>query len=259
MEIRLMSSNIWGDYFGNEVEGRDRQLQGIYLKYLPDVLGLQEMTRSWWASPVWKDMEDTYRFVEADTHNKLNFTPLLYRPDRLALIDSGWQLYHEELDASKGFTWGVFETRESARRLAVFNTHFMWPNGTEYDVIRRYNALEMDIAMKRTAQKYGCPVFFMGDLNCTVDSLAWRFLNGTGWVTSFCAADEFSPVSSHHGDPVRGEDNRYHGQTTEAPKEKSIDHIGLSAASRVLRQAVVIDTDALDATDHSPIYVDLAL
>lgn len=259
MDIRLMSSNIWGDYFGNEVEFRDRQLESIYRKYLPDVLGLQEMTKSWWDSPIWKELADQYSFVQADTLGKLNFTPLLYRPARLEVIDCGFQLYHEELDPSKGFTWAVFRARDEAVLFAVFNTHFMWPNGIEYDVIRRYNAMELTQAIARITSRYACPAFFMGDLNCTVDSLAWQFLNRAGYVTSFCAADTFSPISSHHGDPVRGEDGRYHGAMTDLPKEHSIDHIGMSASARALRQVLVTDPAALDATDHSPVYVDLTL
>lgn len=259
MDIRLMTSNIWGDYFGNEVDVRDRQLEGIYRKYLPDVLGLQEMTKSWWDSPVWQSLSDQYHFVQADTQGRLNFTPLLYRSSRLEVIACGYQLYHIELDPSKGFTWAVFKIKDNSALFAVFNTHFMWPNGVEYDVIRRYNAMELTQAMQHITCLYDCPAFFMGDLNCTVDSLAWQLLNKAGYVTSFSVADTCSPISSHHGDPVRGEDNRYHGKMTENPKEKSIDHIGLSASGHVLRQVVVTDTDALDATDHSPVYIDAAL
>ena len=39
-----MTSNVWGNYFGNEVEVRDVQLLGVMKKYAPDVIGMQEVT-----------------------------------------------------------------------------------------------------------------------------------------------------------------------------------------------------------------------
>lgn len=41
MKLRLMTSNIWGDYFGNPVEGRAEQLAAVYLHHKPDIIGLQ--------------------------------------------------------------------------------------------------------------------------------------------------------------------------------------------------------------------------
>lgn len=258
MELRLMSSNIWGEYFGNEVEYRDRQLEGIYRKYQPDVLGLQEMMHTWWASPIWNDLDSQYQIVPVMTDGKLNFTPIVYRTERLKVIDSGWYLYHEELDASKGFTWAVFQDKESETQFAVFNTHFWWKDKMlEHDVIRRYNAVDLVHWMRQIGQAYDCPVFFMGDLNCTVDSPAWKYLNSCGWETSFAVTQDCSECSSHHGDPVRGTDGHYHGQMTEKPKECSIDHIGIPHGMHVRRQVAVTDQDALDATDHSPVFVDL--
>lgn len=260
MQLRLMSSNIWGEYFGNEVDYRDRQLEGIYRKYQPDVLGLQEMMHSWWASPMWKDLEDQFRFVPVATDGKLNYTPLLYRSDRLEVVDSGWHLYHEELDPSKGFTWVVFQDKQSEQQFAVFNTHFWWKDKlVEHDVIRRYNAMELVHWMRQIGQAYDCPTFFMGDLNCGVESLAWKYLNSCGWETSFAMTENCSGCSSHHGDPVRGADGRYHGQVTGKAKECSIDHIGATRGTRILKQVVITDQDALDATDHSPVYVDVEL
>ena len=258
-----MSSNIWGDYFGNEVTVRDRQMESIYRKYLPDVLGLQEMTQRWRESLIWKDLEDEYRFVPISTNGKLNYTPLMYRGSKVKVIDSGWYLYHEELDRSKGYTWAVFYDRKTQKPFAVFNTHFMWTASVEnswaYDTIRRYNAMELCYAMEKISKAYDCPVFFMGDLNCGEDSLAWKFLNEKGWNTAYEIAKEYSEVCTEHGDPKRGEDGFYHGKLTEEGKESSIDHIGVKKETAVLRQVAVTDQAALDATDHTPVYADIVL
>ena len=85
-----MTSNIWGDYFGNEVSGRDEELERVYRRYMPDVLGLQEMTGSWHRSQVLERLSDEYAFVPAPTEENPDFTPLLYRKGKLSVVDSGY-------------------------------------------------------------------------------------------------------------------------------------------------------------------------
>lgn len=259
--IRLMSSNIWGDYFGNEVAVRDRQLEKIYRKYFPDILGLQEMTPNWWKSEMWSDLSDEYEFVPVPTNGKNNYVPMLYRKSTVKIMDSGWHLYHEKLDRSKGYTWAVFREYKTNQLFAVFNTHFWWKEDymTEHDVIRYYNAMELVTAMKKIGEIYDCPVFFMGDLNCREESLAWDFFKNHGWETSYRVAKEYSEMASWRENPERGEDGFYHGKTTEKTKEKSIDHIGMKKESVVLKQEIVIDQEALDASDHCPIFADIEL
>ena len=46
MFIRIMASNIWGDYFGNPVEVREEQLGSIYDKYDPDILAMRRRLRT---------------------------------------------------------------------------------------------------------------------------------------------------------------------------------------------------------------------
>lgn len=55
--IRLMTSNIWGDYFGNEVAVREDQLFEVYQKYACDVIGIQEVTPSWHSSALMTNMK----------------------------------------------------------------------------------------------------------------------------------------------------------------------------------------------------------
>ncbi len=62
----------------------------------------------------------------------------------------------------------------------------------------------------------------------------------------------------HHGNPIRGADGRFHGKKTVENCESSIDHIiGMGADFTVKQYRIVEDQDALDATDHSPVYADV--
>lgn len=259
MSIRIMSSNLWGDYFGNPVSPRDKKLENIYRKYLPDVLGVQEMTENWSKSEIWENLKDLYSIVPVETNGEQNYFPLFYRNDKISLHDSGFHFYHKEFEPTKGYTWGLFKDLSTNRPFLIFNTHFMWKEGLEYDVIRRYNAMELITEMTYISKVYDCKAFFMGDLNCTVNSLAWDYLNSVGWYSAFTLAKETSDICTIHGDPVLGNDGFYHGSTTEDKAEASIDHIGIGKNCNAVSFSVITDKDALDATDHSPIILDVEL
>ena len=62
--MRIMTSNIWGDFFNNPPKGRDKNLCLAYKKYNPDVLGFQEVTQSWYGSSLFETLKTEYNFVE---------------------------------------------------------------------------------------------------------------------------------------------------------------------------------------------------
>lgn len=175
--MRIMTSNIWGDFFGNEVSSREGQLYEIYKKYVPDILGLQEACGSWYKSEMFTALEkDGYLFL-------------------------GTHLIHlEQYQAMPGMP--LYE-----------------------------GASSVPLLVKKE------------QIRSLLDE-----------------ADIASEVSSYHGDPVRGVDGRYHGQKTQLDKKHSIDHmVGYGESYHVREYKVVEDQDALDATDHSPVYVDVEL
>ncbi len=254
--IRIMTSNIWGDYFGNPVEERLPGIRDTALRYAPDVLGVQEITPGWYESRLFPDLAGEYTLVEGDT---LNYTPLLFRTARFDLLARGWELYTETSDKSKGITWAVLREKETQRCVGVCNTHFWWMNGEEHERIRVKNALQLSARMEAIRAHYSIPVFAFGDLNCRLGSDALETLKKRGILTSYELTADFSPVSSHHGDPKRGEDGLYHGSRTGDDYRRSIDHVVGFSDQKLLRQVVVEDQDVLDATDHSPVHVDFEL
>ena len=75
-------------------------------------------------------------------------------------------------------------------------------------------------------------------------------------------ADVRSPHCSHHGNPKRGEDGKYHGSLRPAKDDtpdRSIDHIYYTRGIHALRHEIVTDQTALDASDHSPVIVEFEL
>ncbi|NMA45772.1 MAG: hypothetical protein GX945_04350 [Lentisphaerae bacterium] len=261
-DLRMMAFNIWGDYFKNPVEERDLAIADVILRYQPDVVALQEVTANWWSSRLFSALAAGYAPVSGQTDGKTNFTPLLYKKERFALVAAGWDLFHEKLDRSKGVTWAVLQDRQQDKRFAAFSTHYWWQGTPESNYIRTVNS---DMLLKRLdalRSQYGCHVFGGGDFNCWVGSDPLEKLRQNGYVSAQDIADIASPESSHHGDPRRGDDGKYHGTPKPEKNEKrySIDHLLVAPEQvHVHRLHVVLDQDALDASDHSPIFMDISL
>ena len=259
--IRIMTSNIWGDYFGNEVQVREDQLFEVYMKYKPDVLGIQEVTKSWHDSTLMTNMQKAgYRILNNAPEGVNNFNVLFVKEDRLTVHDSGFEQLAFTDDRSKNIQWAILIDSETEQRFGVCNTHFEWRSGPEYNEAREFNAEQISWRMNYLMNKRKCvATFAFGDMNTGTQSGVFPVYEKRGFTQLVELAPEKPTFSSHHGNPVRGEDGRFHGKTTQNPYTSSIDHIVGSKTNnyKVLDYKIVVDQPALDATDHSPVYVDL--
>lgn len=265
-----MTSNIWGDYFGNPVNEREDELYTVYSRYEPDVLGLQEATGAWHNSKLFEALKKDYTMVDIDVvackwfdenghKGAKNYVPLYFKTEKYELITSGWFHYTQTDDLSKCVTYAVLRDKATQGVFGVCATHYWWMTGEEHDLVRVNNSKELLAKMKELAKAYSCPVFAFGDLNCRISSEAFRYLMDNGCVNMQKAAKKTSEISSHHGDPVRGEDGKYHGSITENGADCSIDHIVLYGDAEISEYNVITDREALDATDHSPVYADVTI
>ena len=278
--MKFLSLNIWGDYFGNPVAEREVAMEAAILKDAPDIVSLQEVTPNWWKSPMFQNLESAgYGIVRGDedaalrraaftgtrTPKHVNHEPLLYRKDRLALLDSGTDFFHVSLQTSKSVTWAVFEDKIGKRRFAAFATHFWWQsNGAESDTIRELNARHVLALLSDIRRKWGAdiPAILGGDLNSREAALAHQMLRSGGFMNAAGCADIRSAHCSHHGDPVRGADGKYHGRTRPAKTDKpeySIDHVYFTKGIHALRHEIGVYQEVLDITDHSPVLVEFTL
>ena len=255
--MRIMTLNIWGVYFGNPAGERIDAIEDTLRKYSADIFGLQEFCSGWRESGLIDRLSNKYAAVCFEK----DYTPLFFLKDTFNLKDSGHFLYNNTPDESKGFTWAVLEEKATGKMLGVFNTHLWWKTGDEHEIIREQNAMELLASMKEIKEKYNdVPVFAFGDFNSPEDKKAIKYLENNGVITSYKIADKFSPNSSHHGDPIRDEKGIYRGKITDVPKERSLDHIVTFIDDvKIIEQKVVEDQTILDATDHSPVYIDFSL
>ena len=274
--LKFLTFNIWGDYFENPVEERAAGVEATILKGRPDVVALQEVTPSWYGSPLFANLAKAgYALVRGDedaalaraafcgekTPKHINHEPILYRSDRLTLLDSGTEFFHLSLQTSKSVTWAVLECKSDGRRFAAFATHFWWQgNGEESDAIRELNARHVLYVLADVRRRWGAdlPAILGGDLNSKEGSAAHAMLHSGGFVNAASNADVRSPHCSHHGNPKRGADGKYHGSPCPADADlpaRSIDHVLYTRGIHALRHEIDTDQVALDVSDHSPVRV----
>ena len=199
------------------------------------------------------------------TEKHINHEPILFRKDRLNLLASGTEFFHLALQTSKSVTWAVLEDKSSGRRFVAFGTHFWWQsNGDESDTIRELNArhvLWILADIRRTWGK-GLPAILGGDLNSTEASNAHAMLRSGGFLNAASNADVRSSHCSHHGNPRRGADGKYHGSlrpATDDTPDRSIDHIFYTKGIHARRHEICTDQAALDVSDHSPVLLEFTI
>lgn len=289
--MRIMTSNIWGDFFNNPTKLREDGLFAVYEKYCPDVIGFQECAAGWYDAGLFGKLSKNYHFVGVEYFEQTNSTPIAIKKD-YKVIAKGHEQLENTPDFSKSITWAVAE--KDGKRAAVCNTHFWWMRGTEnenaqkaYRVVgwtfedhcelRAQNARQLSGLMKYLSEKYSADVFAFGDLNSTVTETVFEAFSENGIKLLYDKAKQKDTICSVHGDPVLGDDGRFHGNKATAeyiagfrkrlclPEISetdgyfsSIDHIvALGDDFEVTQYRVVEDKEALDSSDHSPLFADI--
>ena len=253
MKIRMMTSNIWGDYFNNPIPLREDRLTGVFLKYSPDVLGMQEVTDNWHTSKTFDKLREDYFILGDNLANYVNYLPLAIKK-KYTILAEGYEAFRDTPSDAKGITWAVIQDNETKEICAVCNTH-MWYGLNE---IKWENAMELIALMKYIQAKYNCIVFTFGDFNCNIGEYSFEILKFGGAKNLYDLTDDKDNISTYHGPQSRMEDGTIYSNLSEEGPEESIDHfIALGDNFRVIRHRLVTDKDALDVTDHCPLYVDV--
>ncbi len=269
MKLRVMSSNVWGNCPSDRpIADRDDKMAAIYHRYLPDVIGMQE------CSPVLRrespnlfdlvsDVYDEVPSVAINERNN-NFTPILYQRDRLTLEDHGWLCFEGLNDhGSKSLAWALFCLRESGERFIHINTHYFWTQDEAGREARVSNSRQLLALCRQVIDRYPYPVVMTGDFNCcTEESPIVAILENGFRETRLCAEQPVLPLRSYHAYPDIDDTDPEHihypnGHMPDAEMDRSIDHIFVNAGLRVLLYQTVVDGEALQASDHCPLYVDL--
>ena len=269
-ELKYMTFNIWGAYFGNPVHERDLKQAAYILRNAPDVVGMQEAMPDFWKSRLFPELSAEYGVVRSGTDPNAEFNPLLYRKRRLELVEGGTHVYagKDNPEGSKGFGWAVLKDRATGRSFIAYSTHLWWKSQppeerAKHDRMRVNNIRELLAKVAELRRKYGeLPVVGGGDLNTTENvRLSGREtplndLLAAGYCDAQYSVGNASRWSSHHGDPRRDAQGVLRGYVSPeaADPRNSLDHVHYTRDS-VVPLSLLVDRapDVLECSDHSPV------
>ena len=256
--LRVMSFNIRYDNprdSGNAWPHRKDWVASLIRFHGADVVGVQEALAHMLTDLDTRLPEFARVGVgRADGRTKGEFSAILYRTSRLALLDSGtfWLSPTPEVPASKGWdaaiervaTWARFRDRVTGCSHLQLNTHF--------DHMGEQARQESARLIRRRLADLGrgLPIVVTGDLNAVPSSVAYRTLTRDtvpGGVAPL--ADAFATSRAGHYGPT---------STWTAFKaiepERRIDYVMVSPAVTVLTHGILPDYwDGRFPSDHLPV------
>lgn len=260
-QYRIMTWNL-GCMVSAESKGEVECLD-ILLRYLPDVIGLQECNADV-HNKVLKNLPSFYEFANR-THNgssTLNYTPIIYNKDLFKLVKSDivWLRGRYTGTNTKSLSWAVLEDG-SGERFALINYHGAvcsnsykgFENYTSEELSQQALVWKLDnvvqvIEIKNSivAEFGNIPIMVSGDNNFNSSSQPYANLTSDG----FTDAEITARVSRMTGYKTSYSYGSVPGDGL------SIDHIfGLNGVDFVVH-SIVRGDDVWKASDHSPVYVD---
>lgn len=262
--LKILSYNVLLDWRkeGPYIWSNRRDLVAGILRHSDaDVIGLQEPLRHQVDELV--ERLPGYAWLGAareDGKDKGEFAPILYKKNRLELLDQGnfWLSETPDVAGSLGWdaacvrvaTWACFRDKQTGRMLYHFNTHFDHV-GQQAQIESARLLLER---MRSLAGKVPC--ILTGDFNCTGDAEPYKILVGAskGEPGEIFLKD----ASCISPDKPYCTEITFHGFGAE--EEQRIDYIFASPAVTVLEYTVMKDIpNALSASDHYPVAADAIL
>lgn len=277
--LRIMSNNIWwcdGNREAWESKGLDcsaeHRADGFYRVYkelMPDIIGLQECTALMAKHLMTLFAEDNapYAFLWGRD------TPIVYRRDKLELVDSQVLIYPEQIEGyegefnnakTKSYCIGVFRIKENGKLLIFATTHLWYKSSDpESRIYQAYSAEARTYQLNLLCDKldelqkyYNCPSIIVGDLNTHYNSQAIQSVLKRGFVhghdVSLKPADDITGTHYCFGDGFTvGMD--------EGGFARAIDHLLIKGASENSVKCYERYTPDyyMPLSDHFPLWIDL--
>ncbi len=265
-ELRIMSYNVLASDWGAKVpvSGRDEKVEAVLNRYLPDVIGLQEFNNDWYNA-----FENFENFTVVNSSNRLidgsvNYSTIAYNSSTVNLISYEQFRYNSSDHKNcRNVLWALFSlSNDYDSQFIVINTHL----GSEDSIVKQINELKDLISSLK--QSYSLPIFVTGDFNMLEESTAFKSLikNGTKNAKYSAIKRGLACYTYHMGDGTGSYEDRASGYwklgAVSFTQDNvdflySIDHILTSGDLTTLYYDTIIDEDALDSSDHVPIYIDV--
>ena len=269
---RIMTANVLADAFSDgsakNANYRAEIFAGMLVSYTPDVVGMQEVDASWSAvldgylTKIEKTHGIQYSRYWATYENKTNYTSLLYRTDKLQVVNSGVKVFSWWTDKTfnhsyhmRNISWAQFKYMEDGKKFIVANTHWSYraehAGGNVYltgsskpiasDELRTQCKNETSAFLSSLKTTYSdCPIFLTGDFNTSI-----TYFTSYGWTpTSF---NVISQQAKNNGTAV-----------SVVPTTDHFDHLFGTGSYTIKRYEFFRDVNYHSTlTDHPFAYADL--
>ena len=257
-QARIMTNNM---LFGHTSGDRSALLIEQYMRYYPDVIGLQECD-SLNHSRVVQALSSFYGVAgqKIASDGKTSYTPILYRLDTYELLESGCEYFKMRFTDTKMYSWAVLQNRQTGQKLMMLNAHYAiilssydttMKNNVEGAEWRTDNTRQMKERAEALLEKYGndTAVFLCGDFNCNSTAQAIRDMTLSYRNAALAAVTSRTPGASFHN--AVGEARNKSGQ--------AIDFIFVNDVVTVYTHLIPDDSLTLKSSDHSPVIIDISL
>lgn len=295
-KLRVMSYNVLSNDWNNKPQmhgydehnekypsgvddGRDVQNKRTIMAYMPDVVGVQEFDDEFYS--VMKKFHDEddfpYRVVnESEKQYTLNgqkqtiYTTLMYNEDRVTL--RFWK--HTRFKTAdtnvncRSYTYALFTINETGEEFVALSSHWNHLDSSKPDTPTKEQeqAIETANVYKELEQKFDCPIIAVGDMN-QIDShpSIATLVDESGFVDAkYSASHRGICCDTYHiGNGDASEPGKwYRGIDSVLPElintDEARDHIYISKDVTSKYYTTVTTEDALNSSDHMPIFADLA-
>ena len=243
--VRIMTYNILSDEPGFEGSPSYTRASGVcaVLNNLsPDVVGIQEMSRSWF---YYLKSNTQYSFISPiKTVASSSMTAIIYNPQRLILKNYGEKaLTKGASHRLRKYIWATFETTITKNTFTVVNTHFSLNKNNSYTPLLQ--ALDLIKFSKEFNKEH--PVFFLGDFNTTQLS---NINSGSSRV--------YETLSTFFTD-TKNITNTVSEGTEKASSAPFVDHIFLKGNAEIINFIILSNKELSLLSDHYPILADVII
>lgn len=257
-DLRIMTANLLANvptYFLEmekiDISERAEIFEAALDYYDPDIVGVQELCMDWRREltryhgiEVW----DILKFQNPNPQYASDYvySSIMYRKDRLTLLDSGMKYYSKFNNARcRCMTWGIFRINETGREFGFVSTHW---DGADTENTMAQVAEIAELANGLAKER---PVFTMGDLNSNERTKAFSSYLPMIDSVDCMHADESLRVN------VGGS---WHEWAKGKASSGSCDHITATKKdTQVLRFETLMYNEQIYASDHAWLAVDIKL
>lgn len=277
--LRILDDNIW-QYDSEKIpevwqeagydcrdDVRAPQFAQLVRGYMPDVVSLQEYSKHM-HERFYPNIQRYGYKIAYTPKDGWNYTPIFYDTLTTELIYVHYNRYTPEQWSNigtKSFTSAVFKLKNTGKTFAVLNTHLWWKDEIYQagsDMARAAQTRLMMAEAEIIKAKYHCPIFVMGDMNCTENKPAMQQFLTSGYMPCYKLATV--STDSHNGHHICGPKRvgRRQSDRKTPYRDSAIDHLLLynakdSVEIKMFKCEMAYFTIKL--TDHYPNIVDATL